>query len=300
MPSSSHDQADQLRGQLKTLDLSAGRIEFRERGEGRPLVFVHGLAVNGNLWRKAIPPLAEQFRCITPDWPLGAHRLPMHADADLAPKALARLVCEFLERMDLKDVVLVGNDTGGAVCQFAIVHDPSRVGHLVLTPCDAFDNFLPLLFKYLEWGSRVPWALKLLLQPLRLRPLRRLPIAFGLLAKRPIDVWVGDEYVNRILGDPAIYRDAVKVMRGINWRDTVAVAKRLGAFEKPVLLAWPPENPLFPWRFAQRLADAFPNAVLEAVEDSYTFVPEDQPEVLARLIAGACGAAAREAHTARD
>jgi pimeloyl-ACP methyl ester carboxylesterase len=83
-------------GNPRDVTLDQGTIRYRERGSGQPIVFVHGLLVNGDLWRKVVPGLARDFRCITPDWPLGSHELPMKPDADLSPPALAKLIAERL------------------------------------------------------------------------------------------------------------------------------------------------------------------------------------------------------------
>src|SRR5919108_6126297 len=101
--------SDQL-GTVHEVDLPQGTIRYRERGTGEPLVFVHGLLVNGDLWRKVVPELAKDYRCITPDWPLGSHELPMNADADLSAPALAGLIARFLEALKLEKVTLVAND----------------------------------------------------------------------------------------------------------------------------------------------------------------------------------------------
>jgi pimeloyl-ACP methyl ester carboxylesterase len=181
-------------------------------------------------------------------------------------------------------VTLVGNDTGGALCQLVVAHHPERVGRLVLTPCDAFENFPPRFFRIVLAPATLPGGAWALLQPLRVRALRNTPIAFGWLAKHGIDDEASDSYVRPALSNPGVRRDARKVMRGIEPKYTLAAAERLGDFDRPVLLVWSPEKAFFPWEHAERLASIFPNARLERVEDSYTFVSEDQPERLAELI----------------
>src|SRR5438445_13019107 len=99
----------------QTIQLSAGPLRYVDRGSGPPVVFVHGLLVDGRLWRKVTPLLEGRVRCIVPDWPLGSHANPMNADADLTPRGVARLIDNFLEALELRDVTLVGNDTGGAI-----------------------------------------------------------------------------------------------------------------------------------------------------------------------------------------
>ena len=278
----------------KHVDLSAGRIRYRDVGEGPPIVFVHGLLVDGRLWRKVTPALEKDFRCIVPDLPLGAHTIPMKPGVDVSPPGLARLIVELLEKLDLTDVTLVANDTGGALTQIAMTQSPERIGRVVLTPCDAFDNFLPPMFKGLQLLARMQPALTAFVQPLRLRPLRRLPIAFGWLAKRPIDAEVEGSWVGAFFKRRDVRRDVARILRAIDSRHTVEAAERLGSFGKPVLLAWATEDKVFPLEHAHRLAGLLPDARVEEIPDSYSFVPEDQPDRLAELIRDFVGAGASQ------
>lgn len=271
---------------MHEVELSAGTIRYRERGSGQPLVFVHGLLVDGSLWRKVVPPLEDRFRCIVPDWPLGSHTVPMRADADLSPRGVAHMVAELLERLALEDVTVVANDTGGAIAQLLVVDRPERVGRLVLTPCDAFENFLPPVFRPLQYFGSIPGALAMSLNALRLRPLRRLPLALGWLAKRPVPDEVADAWLRPARVDRDVRRDVLHFLRSIDSADTLAAAERLHEFDRPVLLAWATEDRAFPVDHARRLAAIFPNAVVAEIPDSYTFVPEDAPEELARLVTG--------------
>lgn len=274
-------------GEAKELRLPQGTIRYREVGDPSlpPAVFVHGLLVNGLLWRKVAPRLAGQLRCIVPDWPLGSHELPLAPGADATPGGIAQLIVDFLAALELDDVTLVGNDSGGALCQLVVTRHPERVGRLVLTNCDAYENFLPPLFRYLQWIARVPGLPRIALQSLRVPALRRLPTAYGALVKRRLPREIEDAYVRPILRDSGVLRDTTAFLRGIDKRDTLAAAERFGGFEKPVLLAWAPEDRSFKLRYAERMATAFPHARLETIADSKTFVAEDQPERLADLIA---------------
>jgi pimeloyl-ACP methyl ester carboxylesterase len=272
---------------LAEIRLPQGTIRYREAGSGKPIVFVHGLLVNGALWRKVTPRLESDFRCIVPDLPLGSHRTPMEQEADLSPPGVARVVADFMAALDLDGAILVGNDTGGAICQLVAAHHPERLGGLVLTPCDAYENFLPPAFRPLQYAARVPGLLTALIQGGRIGAIRRGPLGFGLLSKRrPIDDEVLQGYLGPFLSDHRVRRDALKVLRGISNRQTLEAAERLRRFEHPTLIAWAPEDRFFKLRFAKRLAEEIPEARLVEVEDSFTFVPEDQPERLAELIAG--------------
>ena len=195
--------------------------------------------------------------------------------------------------LGLDGVTLVGNDTGGALCQIAVTERPERVGRLVLTSCDYRENFPPPEFRVLVEAARRRGGLKALLTPLGLRPARQLPQAFGRLAKRPLDAQASDSYVLPALQSAAVRDDLRRVLLGLNVVHTLR-AERLGGFDRPALIAWSRDDAFFPSRDGEALTAALPNARLEWIEDAYTFSPEDQPERLAGLIA----AFARESEAA--
>ncbi len=273
-------------GEARVLDLPGGRIKLHETGSGAPVVFVHGLLVNANLWRKVVGRLAPDFRCIALDLPLGSHVVSAGAGADLTPPGLAGLVAQALDALELEEVTLVGNDTGGALCQMVVTSRPERVGRLVLTSCDYRDNFPPAMFRPLKVVARIPGATQALLTALRPRAPRRLPAAFGWLTKRPIDRDAEDSYLYPALADPAVRADLRRVLSAIHPRHTREAADRLHTFDRPALIAWAREDRFFPTEHAEELAASVPGARLEWIDDSYTFSPEDQPDRLAELIAG--------------
>jgi pimeloyl-ACP methyl ester carboxylesterase len=273
-------------GPSRTLELAQGRVRCHDTGgEGPPVVFVHGLLVNANLWRKVVPRLAGERRCVTLDMPLGAHLEPL-PNAQLTPPELADIVAGAIEELGLGPVTLVGNDTGGAVCQLVATRHPDLIDRLVLTSCDAYDNFPPKIFAFLAPLSRAPGLIPYLFAPLRLRAPRRLPIAFGWVTKRPIDRDAEDSYVLPVFQSKGVRADLGKLIKGIDTRYTMEAAEQLRSFHRPVLLAWSAEDKLFPRTYAERLRDDLPEARLEWVQDSYTFSAEDNPERVAELIAG--------------
>ena len=268
-------------------ELSAGTIEYRDSGgDGPPVVLLPGLLMDATLWEEVIDDLAPVRRCIAPTLPLGAHRHPMHADADLSLPGIARLVVELLERLDLRDVTLVGNDTGGALVQLVAGDGAARVGRIVLVSFDAFDNFPPSRPGWaLVLSGKLPPALfGLFMQQLRLKPLRRLPFAFGRLTKR------GDaataRWLEPVLTQDGIRRDTVRVLRAIlaDRGVMLAAAEALPGFDRPALVVWASEDRVMPPEHGRRLAELLPQGRLEEVPDSYTLVPLDQPAPLARLI----------------
>lgn len=286
-------------GPPRILDLPGGRrLAYHDVGSGPPIVFIHGLLVNANLWRKLVPSLAGQFRCIALDLPLGAHNLPLPAGTANSPPDVVAMVADAIEALDLDDVTLVGSDTGGAFCQMLVTPSdrsrpsqllpasrPERIGRLVLLSCDYRDNFPPRIFSYLKVAAAVPGLMWALLQPLRLRAARRSPLAFGWLTKRPIDRDAEDSYLLPAIRDAAVRRDARAVTNGSDTAQTNAAADRLGEFDRPALIAWSADDRVFPLADARSLAADLPNARLELVEDAYTFSMEDNPDQLARLIA---------------
>jgi pimeloyl-ACP methyl ester carboxylesterase len=276
--------------------LPQGTIRYRELGAGEPIVLVHGLLADGELWRDVAPRLTGDFRVIVPDWPLGSHAVPLHPGADLSPLGLAQVIADFLAHLELENVTLVGNDTGGALCQLVAVHHPERVGRLVLTPCDAYENFLPPAFRPLQLLARVPGAVFAIAQSLRPRAARRLPLAYGWLMKRPDDA-LTKSWIEPARSSARIRAEIASILTGISNEFTLDAAERFGEFTKPVLIAWAPEDRFFKLRYGERLAAAFPDARLELIEDSYTFVAIDQPERTAELIADF--ARERSAATAR-
>ena len=260
--------------------LPQGTIRYSEEGTGEPLLFVHGVVVNGSLWRKVVPSLSKDFRCIVPDWPFGSHELPMSPDADMSPPGLAKLVVDFMDALGLETVTLVGNDSGGALSQIVAATYPDRISRLVLTSCDMYDRFVPPLFKPLTWSARIPGALFLVGHSLRMRFVQRLPIAYGWVMKRHPEKAVVDGWLTPGRGSAGVRRDFAKLLRGIDSKYTIEAAERLKSFDKPVLLAWAVEDKLFPIEHARRFAADVPDGTLVEIHDSYSFVPEDQPEPL--------------------
>jgi pimeloyl-ACP methyl ester carboxylesterase len=277
---------------MNEVRLPQGTIRYRELGSGEPIVLVHGFLTNGELWRDVAPRLAKSFRVIVPDWPLGSHELPLNPGTDLSPLGLAKIIADFLGELDLKEVTLVGNDTGGALSQLVAVHHPERLGRLVLTPCDAYENFLPPMFRPLQVAARIPGAVFVIAQSLRPRAARRLPFAYGWLAKRSIPDDLSDAWMAPVLTNGAVRGEIATILKGISNRYTLDAAKRFGEFTKPVLLAWAPEDRFFKLRYAERMLSTFPNARLERIDDSLTFVSLDQPKRTAELIAAFAGEAA--------
>jgi pimeloyl-ACP methyl ester carboxylesterase len=272
-------------GGAKQLELPHGTLPYHESGSGPPVLFVHGAMVNANVWRKVVPALARDFRCLALDLPFGAHIVPMPPDADLSPPGLADWIADAIEALELDDVTLVGNDTGGALCQIVIARRPERIGRLVLTSCDAFENFPPKAVRPYLRAMLLPGAMPVLFSAFRLGAVRRRATTMMGITKRPVGAEAADSYFLPLLRRP-IRRDTKKLLRGMDERHTLESAERFPEFDRPALIAWSRVDRFFPRKHAERLAEALPNARLEWIEDAYTLSSEDQPDRLAELIAG--------------
>lgn len=267
---------------MPDVELSAGTMHYRDTGQGPPVLFVHGILVNSSLWRNIIPILEPQFRCLAPDLPLGGHRQPMRADADLTPRGVARLIAEFLDTLEVDDVTVVANDTGGAIVQLLLADGCTNVSRLVLTPCDSFDNFPPPSLRVLQYAPRIPGLLWLAALLMRSSIVRR--AAFAPMSTRPIPSEVADRWLQSFVADRRVRRDIGKFLRAMDYHETLSAAEALRNFVKPVLILWPPKLPFFPFAHARRWAELLPDATLVEVPDSFTYLPEDQPEITARAI----------------
>jgi pimeloyl-ACP methyl ester carboxylesterase len=267
----------------KELQLPAGRIRYREAGSGPPLVFVHGYLVDGRLWDGVVDRLADRFRCLAPDWPLGAHGIAMDPAADLSPPGLADLIEAFLSALDLREVTIVGNDSGGAISQVLVTRHPERIGRLVLTNCDTHENFPPGIFKAMPPLAKLPGGMTALSLPFRSAALSRRafrPFARGRIPDELVASWMAPG-----LHDPGVRHDLRKVTIGLDKRHTLAAAEKLRGSPLPILLAWAPGDRYFPISYAERLAGETGNARIVQIPEAKTFVPLDQPQRLAEAIA---------------
>lgn len=269
---------------MNEITLPQGTIRYRDEGKGPVLLFVHGLLAAGDIWDEVVPELSTKYRCITPDWPLGSHSVPMNEDADLTPEGIARIVAAFVEELDLRDVTIVGNDSGGAIAQLVIArHNESRrITRVVLTPCDAFEVFPPKLFAYLAIVAHLPSVAAIMAKAIHAFPVMgRLPIAYGFGTKRRFDLRRIETWMAPAAKDAGIRRDLVKFIRGVSPKVTLAVAKELPNVDLPVLITWTPDETSFPLSLGERLAAALPNAELVHIHDALVFVMLDRPRELA-------------------
>ncbi len=274
---------DVLQPPNQQAELDAGTLQYRDIGAGETLVFVHGVMVNGNLWQPVVTHLHKSFRCLVPDWPLGSHRLPFPASADLSPLGLCDLLIAFLDSQGIPRAILVGNDTGGAVCQLAVARYPERIKALVLTPSDAYEVFPPREFGFLSVAAKIPGLLAALSHAVQWPVVHRSRAGYGLLTESGF----ADDFARSFLApsrNRAIRRDLRKAIRGVSNEYTLDASRSFGNFDQPVLIAWPEDNPVFSMELAHRLANDFPKSELVLFRDAYTYLPYDQPKGLADAI----------------
>ena len=281
---------------MPDVELSHGTLHYQESGTGAPVVFLHGYLMGARLWDPVVHLLEDEFRCLVPDLPFGAHPAPMKPGADLTAAGLGRLVADFLDALDLTDVTLVGNDSGAAVAQVVAARHAGRLGGLVLATGDAFGNFPPKPFRPLIAAARAG-ALTGIVAMLKARPARSLPNAYGWLTHGDLPHDLIDEWVGAYFADKGVRRDLRRLTATLGDDDFMnQIATELAAFTKPALLAWAADDKFFPVEHARRLADILPDARVEVISGSRTWVMRDQPERTAHLVAGlARRAAARSA-----
>ncbi|MFI8437474.1 alpha/beta fold hydrolase [Streptomyces sp. NPDC079020] len=272
---------------MTEVQLSAGVVEYEDTGgDGPVVVLLHGVAMDGSLWRNVTGELRSSgLRCVVPTLPLGGHRRPMRPDADLSVLGVARIVAEFLDALELQDVTLVMSDWGGAQALVADGRD-RRIGKLVITSCEAFGNFPPgLPGGNLYAAAKVPGGLKAAFALLKLKPMRRLPVTWGWMSKRPVPHEVMDAWFQPLWSSREIRRDLRSYVLGVPAKaELLRWAEQLRTFDRPALVVWATEDKVMPPEHGRRLADLLPQGRLVEVPDSYTLIPEDQPLVLAAHI----------------
>jgi pimeloyl-ACP methyl ester carboxylesterase len=269
---------------MPELELSAGVVDYEDTGgEGPALVLLGGLVMDGTVWDPLVAELRSFSRCIVPTLPLGAHRRPMRPDADLSLAGFGSMVREILDRLDLRDATLVQNDHAAALVLAG--ERPERVSRLVISSCEAFENYPPgLPGKNMRVTAMVPGGIYLSMQALRLRPLRRLPVAFGWMAKRPLPDELLDRWLAPLQRSSGVRRDLRRYVTGSRRQQMEAVCERLRSFDRPTLIVWTPEDRVQRPEHGRRLAELMPDARLVEIDDSYTLIMRDQPAAFARAI----------------
>jgi len=268
---------------MPTVSLTAGQVDYLDTGGDGPIaVLLHGVNMDATVWSMVVDRLGPEVRCICPTLPLGSHRRPMDRPHLVTHRGVAALVGELLERLDLRDVTLVLNDWGGA--QFLLAEGPTeRIAGAALVACEAFDNFPPgMPGKAVAASARVPGMLWLAMQLQRFGWFRRAPGAWGWMSRTAVPKDVMDAWFAPAQRDPDIRRDLrTFALSTPTTQELDRLASGLPGFDRPVLVVWARQDRLMPREHGPRLAQLFPRGRLVEVEDSFTLVPVDQPDLLA-------------------
>jgi pimeloyl-ACP methyl ester carboxylesterase len=264
---------------MKVANIEFGKINYKEQGTGPVIVFLHGALSNGNTWRKVVKTISKDYRCIVPDLPLGGHSQSLDSQTDLTPTGIAFLLKQFLDELGLHDIILVGNDTGGAYAQVFTMLYPEIVSRLVLCNTDAFEVFPPKQFALLKTGVHIPGFTYLMAQLFKIKPLLKTSLVLGLLSHTLSKEELSSLYVQSFIQHKGVRDDFTKVVKGWSSHHTIQAAEKLTSFHKPVLVIWGADDKkLFPIELGKRVYAIFPDAQFVLVENALTYVQEDQPE----------------------
>lgn len=263
------------------VELAAGPVEYDDVGEGPVIVLAHGVLMDRAVWRDVVPLLAPHARVITPTLPLGSHRRPMNPDADVTMRGQIHLLADFLEALDLQDAALVVNDWGGPLFLTAEGRD-ERVGRLVVTPCEAYENFPPgLPGRFATLGARNVPSARLAMRMFRVGWLRRTPPMFGWMVRRPVSDELARAWTAPALADTLICRQLVSYAQSHqDGPANVASTEALALFGRPAKVIWT-DNRVMPREHGPRLAELL-GAELVELPDASVLVSLDAPSAVAR------------------
>jgi pimeloyl-ACP methyl ester carboxylesterase len=271
--------------QATSVSTRLGPLPVRIFGTGRTRILtVHGLLFDGRLWHDVAEILAQDAMVIVVDLPFGAHRTPVPDRSQLTPPRVADALVDILDALEIPHAVLLGNDTGGALCQIAASLHPRRFPALALTSCDSFRNFPPTIFKPVARFSNAPGVAKALLTVFSWAPMLSRPSGINLLAARPIDRELVLDWMRPSSTNPAIRADLVAWMRSLRSRYTMEAAERLRTYPGVAVLAWSRQDRVFPRSHAERLARVLPTSRIVWIDDALTLSPLDQPRAVADAV----------------
>jgi len=262
------------RRQIKT---PSGTIGYVEQGSGPVALFVHGVLLNGYLWRHQLAQLSDVRRCIAVD--LLAHgNTEVSATQDVSVTANANMLAEFLDAMKIDRVDLVGNDSGGGICQIFAALYPERLRSLALTNCDTHDNWPPEAFKPFVAMVAAGGLAETLNSMLADKSIFRSALAPAY--ERAEDV--GDDtietYLRPLLRSNQNTRNLERFVNAFDSRHTVQIEKQLRRVQAPTLIAWGTDDIYFDLKWSRWLADAIPGT-RKRVEfaSARIFFPEERP-----------------------
>ena len=270
------------------LETRLGPLAWRSSGRGPTLVFFAGALANHDLWRDVVAALQDRYRCITIDLPLGAHPWPLSAGADRSATSLARLLPDCLELLEVQDATVVVNDTAGGLLLLSLATGHPglrRVGRLVLTNCESYDQFPPDALKKAATLSRALPRLARVLVRLQARSPAARRRGIATVTTRGLDPERTESFFGPVRRDRRVADDLVAATAGFRPQLLIDAAQAIPRFDRPVLLIWGESCGFFPMAHARRLASDFPRATLVSVPGAKTWVPIDDPAAVSGAIA---------------
>ena len=272
---STMERLDKYRDQVQTKSGPASYIDTG--GPGRVALFVHGLGTSSYLWRHVIDQLDGQRRCVAVDLPLHG-QTPAAADQDFTLPGFARFLAEFCEGLELTDIDLVANDTGGAISQVFATGHPELLHTLTLTNCEAHNNLPPKVLLPAVWLAHMGLAARI--SPRLLRDIRRGRKRFYGLGYQDIEnlpedlarFWLESQFAT-----PELARQNQRIMTSLHARDLLAIEPALARLQVPTLIVWGTGDKFFRLKWAHWLRDTIPGAT-EVVELSGAriFFPDER------------------------
>jgi pimeloyl-ACP methyl ester carboxylesterase len=264
----------------RSVETSTGRIGYVERGSGPVALFVHGVLLNGYFWRNQLNNLSDVRRCIAPD--LLAHgRTEIGADQEVSVTANASMLGDFLDALNIDQVDLVGNDSGGGICQIFAAVFPERVRSITLTNCDTHDNWPPEAFKpfvQLVADGRLPGLLSAMLQD---KNVYRSPQALGPAYEKPdavADATI-EAYLQPHVRTPQRTRDLERFVDAFDNEHTVLIEPQLRALRVPALIVWGDDDVYFDVKWSQWLEKTLPGPTRRVVfKEARIFFPEERSQ----------------------
>jgi pimeloyl-ACP methyl ester carboxylesterase len=262
-----------------------GGIQYVDEGKGQPVLFIHGALSNADTWRKIIPLISKECRCIAIDLPIGGHYLPVADHVCLTPTGIAELIREFIEYLELDNVTIVSNDTGGAYTQVFASLFPGKINKLIFSNCEVLDIFPPSKFKYLTFAVKIPGFNFILSRVFMFKKILKSELIMGLLSFKITTDELYYLYLHNFIQDKSIRANFASAARAWSPVYTLAAAEKLKNFTNPVLILWGNKDvELFPLKMGEALKGVFPDAVLVEIDQARTYIQEDQPEQTAKSI----------------
>jgi pimeloyl-ACP methyl ester carboxylesterase len=259
----------------------SGEISYVDAGDGPLALFVHGVGTNAYLWRNVIGLLHSERRCVAIDLPLHGHT-PVRPNQDLSLTALAQLVEDFCEALDLRDIDLVANDTGGAIAQIFAARHPGRLATFTLTNCETHDNVPPPAFKPTVWLARAG-LLAPLMRGLGSNPGRARRFVFGSGYEHPerLSDDVVRAYLEPLLGTRRAAREFQRWIASMHSSDLLAVEPDLRRLTVPALVVWGTGDMFFDRKWAYWLRDTIPGVTeVVEIEGARLFLPDERADEL--------------------